>query len=296
MTSPLVLDLDASLSPSDARRVDLRHWQEAIRFACRTATWREFERDLQTRAPAIDGTVLLGSGDFHHVSALLIKRLARSHRFDVLVCDNHPDNMRFPFGIHCGSWVRHVAALPQVGIVHVVGITSRDVAAAQAWQNYLRPLYARRVCYWTVGVNTRWAARLGLSESVKSFGNCAALVRALTRFLRATTTPLYLSIDKDVLADDVVQTNWDQGCMRLAQLEAIIAATQGRVIGSDITGEVSSHRYRSRWKRLLSAIDHQPSVDPGLLRASRAAHCAVNRHLLDCIATAAIKPAPTRAE
>ena len=63
----------------------------------------------------------MGSGDFHHVSYLLIERLRRLGRqIQVVVFDNHPDNMRYPFGIHCGSWVWHVSRLPFVERVHVV--------------------------------------------------------------------------------------------------------------------------------------------------------------------------------
>ena len=91
---------------------------------------------------------MTGSGDFHHVSAILLERLAIATPIDVVVLDNHPDNMRFPFGIHCGSWVRRVAALPQVRHVHVVGISSGDLRLVNAWAHYWAPLLAGKLTYW----------------------------------------------------------------------------------------------------------------------------------------------------
>jgi len=87
-----------------------------------------------------------------------------------------------------------------------------------------------------------------------------------------------------VLARDVVQTNWDQGVMRLEELTAAIRMLQGRIIASDVTGEVSSYRYRSRFKRFLSGLDRQPEIPERTLNESQAQHQQVNRHLLSLLA------------
>ena len=129
MTRPLVLDFDASVLPlPGAQTVALHHHQEAIRFGCRKTALRALGRELAAALDERPPLVFLGSGDYHHVSYLLIERLrALNTRLQIVVFDNHPDNMRYPFGIHCGSWVWHVSRLPFVARVHVVGITSTDV-------------------------------------------------------------------------------------------------------------------------------------------------------------------------
>src|SRR5260221_14790211 len=113
MTAPVVLDFDGSVGPlPDAVVLPLGAWQERIRFGCGMRTYREFARVLDRALPAGHGAVFLGSGDFHHVSHALIARRCPPRRVKVVVLDNHPDNMRFPFGIHCGSWVRRGAGPP----------------------------------------------------------------------------------------------------------------------------------------------------------------------------------------
>lgn len=282
MNTPLILDVDNSLAGlADVPSIGLGDWQEAIRFGCSGATWRKFRAHLAGRLPHACGTVFMGSGDFHHISHLLLERFAGQTPFDVVVLDNHPDNMRFPFGIHCGSWVMHAARLPQVRRIHVLGITSGDIAWPHAWENYLLPLWRGKLRYWSIGVETGWSGYLGLSDC---FRNCADPGRLVDGFLAALPADIpgdvYLSIDKDVLAPDVARTNWDQGCLDLDNVRRLIEGMAGRLIGSDVTGEVSQHAYRTPWKRWLSAADQQAPVPDDVLPAWQAQQIAVNRRLL----------------
>src|SRR6185436_2819734 len=125
-----VLDFDGSVrAPAGSITWHLEEGQEGIRFGCSRARLHGLDARLPRNLPIANQVTFLGSGDFHHVSALLVARALRLWKpLEVVVLDNHPDNMRYPFGIHCGSWVRHVAAMPGVEHVHVLGITSGDVA------------------------------------------------------------------------------------------------------------------------------------------------------------------------
>ena len=131
--------------------VPLREWEESIRFGCRMSELRQLQSVI---VPS--NVVFMGSGDFHHISHLLLDRIWNSEPFDVVVLDNHPDNMRFPFGIHCGSWVVHAARLPQIRCVHILGITSADVSWRHAWENHLLPIVQGKIRYCTTGVNVQW--------------------------------------------------------------------------------------------------------------------------------------------
>jgi hypothetical protein len=285
MIPPVVLDIDGSVGALPGSLVvPLGTWQERIRFGCGMRTFGDFSQALDRTLPGGHGTVFVGSGDFHHVSHALIARRAADGMFKVVVLDNHPDNMRFPFGIHCGSWVRHVAALPCVSHVHVLGITSRDVAATHAWENYLSPLLNGKLTNWCIGVDTGWAARVGLGNRFLSFDSAAELLDRFTESVRHDSMPIYLTIDKDVLSPAVAHTNWDQGCLSEEEMMETIAHCRGRLIGSDITGDVSSYRYRTWWKRWLSALDRQPDVNGGELAGWQREQHDINLRLMDAIA------------
>lgn len=290
MSRALILDFDDSVKPlSGTDAIPLGNWQEAIRFGCRKLVLNELGRELAPILDARPPVIFLGSGDYHHVSYLLIERLrALGTRIQVVVFDNHPDNMRYPFGIHCGSWVWHVSRLPFVTRVHVVGITSTDVEGSRLWENHLAPLYSGKLVYWCLQRNLRAMKFFGVRHS-RSFPSMAALLDDFSATLASTSEPVYLSIDKDVLARDIVQTNWDQGVMRLEELTAAIRMLQGRTIASDVTGEVSSYRYRSRFKRFLNGLDRQPEIPEKTLSEWQAKHQWVNQQLLSLIDQSCVK-------
>lgn len=280
MTRATILDFDSSVQPVDgAVSIPLQDRQERIRFACRMSALRRLQGEIEPQLPLDSVTVFMGSGDFHHVSYTLINRLRRLNvRMQVVVFDNHPDNMRYPFGIHCGSWVWHVSRLPFVARVHVAGITSSDVEGAHAIENHLAPLRSGNIVYWCVNRNLSALQRFGVRAS-RSFDSIAAMLDALRREVDSTVEPVYLSIDKDVLSRDVVHTNWDQGVMRLDELESGVGMLQHRLIGSDVVGDVSLYRYRSRFKRLLSGLDRQPLIPTDSLDEWQMRHQEINRLL-----------------
>ena len=265
MLNPLVLDFDAAVHalPGE-QRIALSTWQEAIRFGCRMKTLRALDAALAPQLDALHGPVFMGSGDYHHVSYLLIERLRHLREplrepVRVVVFDNHPDNMRYPFGIHCGSWVWHVSRLPHVASVEVLGITSSDVEAGHAWENHLRPLRQNKVRYGCVGRDVSLLQKLG-GRGARSYASTTELLDAFTATLAASSAPIYLSIDKDVLSPQDVHTNWDQGTMRWSELGAVIEQMRERLIGCDVTGDVSVYHYQSRFKRFLSGLDQQPEI------------------------------------
>lgn len=272
---PVILDFDGSVGEwPGATRFVYRQWHDSLRFACS----RRRLAALGRRLPRVSGTVFLGSGDFHHLTLPLVGRLA-ARGVHVLVFDNHPDNMRFPFGVHCGSWVARLAAMPQVARVDVVGISSADIGWRHAWENHLWPLYRGRVRYWSTGVDVGWARRVGLGHAVLGFADVATLMTAVSDMLAKERAPVYLSIDKDVLSPDEASTNWDQGRLRVADLLHAIDLVRPRLVGSDVTGEISIADYPQRWKRWLSALDRQPTIDRAALPDLQARQLAVNQVL-----------------
>jgi hypothetical protein len=64
---------------------------------------------------------------------------------------------------------------------------------------------------------------------------------------------------------------------------AVIDSLRNGLVGSDINGEVSHYRYKTWWKRRLSAMDDQPEIDPALLADWQAQQHALNLQLLAAI-------------
>src|SRR5271166_5520125 len=135
---PRILDLDGSLlsQKSLLQRVGsapllLQPWATRIRMGCRWGAYRDFQGQLDLASgSACDSDPCLtyyGSGDFHHVTLALLRRLRTP--CNLLVLDKHPDWMRgVPF-LHCGTWLYHAAQLPNVRrIFHVGGETDFDNA------------------------------------------------------------------------------------------------------------------------------------------------------------------------
>src|SRR4051812_25308525 len=126
---PRILDLDGSVTAQRGLRrlrprvFAARDWGARVRLACTFARFWEFQRHLETlfgsptdAAPAL---TLYGSGDFHHVTLALLRRLTTP--FNLLVLDKHPDWMRRVPVMHCGTWLAHALRLPGLRRVFHVG-------------------------------------------------------------------------------------------------------------------------------------------------------------------------------
>lgn len=270
MRYPVILNFDQSVGEiNNAKKIDVTKWQDTIRFGCSEKKFRQFRDILQHTLTENYSTVLMGSGDYHHISLLLIERLAQQYSADnpieVVIFDNHPDNMRYLFGIHCGSWVSYVTRLPFVSHVHVLGITSHDIGITHFWENRWKPLFHKKLTYWSLNVNVSWAEKIGLGHAFRHFASPDDLIANFLSEQYHSTQPVYLSIDKDVLSEEVIHTNWDQGQLQTYHLLDTITSIKSRIIGSDITGELSIWQSSNWFKRFLSSLDKQPAISPANL-------------------------------
>ena len=78
---PVILDFDGSVLPvaEGERRIPLGSWQEAIRFGCTRRAFSALEAHLEGVLPVDCGCAFMGSGDFHHVTLIPLRRLCRRH-------------------------------------------------------------------------------------------------------------------------------------------------------------------------------------------------------------------------
>lgn len=269
-----ILDTDGSVDAEALRDavpwdsvsiLDLRDLGPALRLWSRRKTVRAARERIARAgdpAPAIN---FLGSGDFHHLAALLIERIAEP--VSILHLDNHPDWVRLAPRWHCGSWVNRVLELPNVRRVVTAGPCSDDLVNPARKGGNLGALDSGRLVLfpwshapsrvrrriadgpghaWRDGaLHWRNLAERRLADA------CDAVVAALP------TESVWITLDKDVLPEGEALTNWDQGRMPLSAVAALIEAVgaRKRVLGADVCGEYSPPGHRNVLKRIESHMD-----------------------------------------
>ncbi len=269
-----VIDLDGSITAQE--RVlrtfrpdvfDMRHWGPRLRLGCRWNRFHRFERRLDRLLSAADqldpSITLLGSGDFHHLTLALLRRVR--HPFNLLVLDKHPDWMRgFPI-LHCGTWLHHAAKLPNVRrIFHLGG--DMDFDNAWRWLAPTAQLHAGKIValpafrtfkkgFW------RDLPHKPLRANFDAPINHERLEELLWRHLdELDCLPLYISLDKDVMWMPESVVNWDSGYLDLTEVQEILQfflkAAGNDLIGMDILGDWSPVRTQGMMRHLLHRFEH----------------------------------------
>lgn len=269
-----VIDLDGSITAQD--RVlrtfepevhELRRWGPRLRLACRWKRFYRFERrldrDLGVRACHDPYITLLGSGDFHHVTLALLRRLRQP--FNLLVLDKHPDWLRGLPMLHCGAWLSHAARLPNVRrIFHLGGDKNFDNACRLLAPTKL--LESGKIVTLPAVRTFQTGFWRGLPhQPLRSHFDRTIdrdrLEELLWPYLEELDRlPLYISLDKDVMWMPESITNWDSGQLDLTEVQEILQfflkAAGNDLIGMDIVGDWSRVATEGLVRRLLHRVAH----------------------------------------
>ncbi|MBY2967781.1 arginase family protein [Rhizobium leguminosarum] len=261
---------------------------------------RDISRSLppRGRGPQL---AFMGSGDFHHVTALLLDTALELRPVSTTLVhfDNHPDWVNFEGGMHCGSWINSALSNPRIDKVVTIGVCSGDLRNPERKGANLRwlregklELYpyehppSRVSAEYGSGASYRQDGRALYWKSISEVGEENFIDLILSRI---GTEAVYFTIDKDVLGADDAVTNWDQGRMRLPYLMALISeiGSRHRVVGADVIGDYSVPSYAGGLKtRLLKQAEI--FIDQPRLRqaadAVRNINSAANHALLEVLA------------
>lgn len=293
--APLVLDLDGGVAGQRFRpdapppTLDLRTWGPKIRLCCGMGTFRKFQRDLDAALPEArpgkPGLIFYGSGDFHHVSLALCRRVRGP--FNLLVIDKHPDCMRrLPF-LHCGNWLWHTVRLPNLQKVFHVG---GDMDFDNGWRHLLpwREIRAGKIVVFparrTFEVG-QW--RRVAHQPLRAEGQTPATPQRVSELLRPhladlAKCPLYISLDKDSMAAAQAVVNWDSSCLSLVEILAVLdnfVAAAPSLAGMDVVGDWSPPQIDGLLRRALASIEHpHDKIDPA---TAQTINEATNRTLLE---------------
>nr|WP_210274581.1 arginase [Rhizobium leguminosarum] len=261
---------------------------------------RDISRSLppRGRGPQL---AFMGSGDFHHVTALLLDTALELRPVSTTLVhfDNHPDWVNFEGGMHCGSWINSALSNPRIDKVVTVGVCSGDLRNPERKGANLRwlregklELYpyehppSRVSAEYGSGASYRQDGRALYWKSISEVGEENFIDLILSRI---GTEAVYFTIDKDVLGADDAVTNWDQGRMRLPYLMALISeiGSRHRVVGADVTGDYSVPSYAGGLKTRLLKQAEILIDQPRLRRAAEAVrniNSAANHALLEVLA------------
>ncbi|MDO1581362.1 arginase family protein [Rhizobium oryzicola] len=243
----------------------------------------------------------MGSGDFHHISALLLSIALEDQTGPVTVVhiDNHPDWVHFSDGMHCGSWVNRALAHPQVARVVTLGVCSDDLTSPERKGANLDLLRGERLQLFPYAhAPSRVKAQYGTGASYEQKANalhwrCISEMgeqNFIERLLDSIETEsVYITVDKDALARCDALTNWDQGMMQMPYVLDLITqiGSRHRIIGADVTGDYSRPNYGGNL--LTRALKHgeilldQPLSAPDR-DETRNINSAANHALLEVLA------------
>lgn len=241
---------------------DAKKWGAHLRFSAPVQLVERFAAEQNAKlAPFI----LYGSGDFHHLTALWIRRAAQP--LVVVSFDNHPDWDIRPPRWCCGSWVNRALELPHVRRVSVWGCGNFECWwPTQAFGNRAAERAGKlEVHAWADGQKPSRQKRRGVIFAAtwrEQFARFAAGLRGAN---------VYVTIDLDCFRRADAVTNWENGKFTLDDVAWALETLRGaaRIVAGDICGAYSTPVYARRTQRFLSETDHPKLPVPERGEASR---------------------------
>jgi arginase family enzyme len=249
------VDLDGAWPAESVKTstwIDCRDWGRRLRY---TATAAGIEEFYQSIRPQPARFTLLGSGDFHHLTALWLRKIEEP--FTLLSFDNHPDWDTRPPRWGCGTWINRALELPALRQAAIWGCGNFELnwpgylfvdrealrdgrLSVWPWKDRLKPSGRKR---WGGMARDDWRGKFG--EFVRSHGGGS----------------FYVTVDLDSLAAGESVTNWESG---LFTKEDIVWAlgelrAHARIIGGDVCGAYSKPCYE-RWTQWVAATFDHPRL------------------------------------
>jgi len=194
------------------RWLDLHELQGVYGY-CSQEARRTIEAKISNLSP--EGIHFIDSGNFHYVSEFWIEKM--KHDFILVVFDHHSDMMQPLFDdiLSCGSWILNsLENNKYLKKVILIGIDEKQVSLIKRQD---------QVLYLTDDDLENREVWKKVDDLLRQY-------------------PLYISIDKDVLSQNVIQTDWDQGSMQLMEFKILLAYLfkNSQTIGIDICGECAN--------------------------------------------------------
>jgi arginase family enzyme len=248
----LHINLDDAWSdlPGDLPVVDVRDWGPPLRFSAPSSLIEEFFREL---GPRLAPFLVYGSGDFHHLSALWIRRLTQP--FVLVSFDNHPDWDVRPPRWACGGWINRALDLPRLEKASVWGCGNLE-----CW--WPRQLFGNRRAEQSGELEVHpWADERSERDHNRRGAILVSNWRAkFVQFAQGLSgADVYVTIDLDCLRAEDAVTNWESGRFAVEDVAWALAqlrAAKARIVAGDICGAFSPPKYARAKQRFAANWDH----------------------------------------
>jgi len=257
------------LSTYSSEIINLKDMGPAARFWLNSKDRKRVEERLAGSSKS--SVTFLGSGDFHHISSILIS--AFKGPISVIAFDLHPDWTVVGPRLSCGAWVSEtlknknilkcILAGSSIDDLSGISIEAGDLGSLKDDRVEVYPYQGRssRVFLRNVPENISIGAKRGICVTRISWNELNN--KNLTEFFshiinRLPSREVYVSIDKDCLKKEYALTNWQEGRMELGDLLLLLKMLKERcdIAGLDITGDHSEISMKGVFKNIISRFDH----------------------------------------
>lgn len=249
--------------------VDDRTRAASLRYHGTRREVKAFYREIEGQLTPF---VLYGSGDYHYLAGVLLKRMTQP--VTVISFDNHPDwDIRPPYWA-CGGWVNRALQMPNVQRVSVWGCGNFELA-------FPSRLFANRKALRDGRLEVHaWAERQ--KPAVQRRFNCMTRenwrdrFKALSRSLDGQQA--YVTVDLDCLRAEEAVTNWENGLFTAEDVAWALRElrSHANVIAGDLCGAYSPPAYARWFQRLAGNWDH-PKLPPIDMNQARRINLAALR-------------------
>jgi arginase family enzyme len=233
---------------SSLPRIDAVEIGPSLRFIASRNSIEKFYEQFGSRFRPF---MLSGSGDFHHLSALFVRRIREP--FVILSFDNHPDwDIRPPHWC-CGAWVNRALENRFVEQLAVWGCGNFECRFP--WRLLGNRTACRANRLWVAPWKAEGTAYPDWLHPMNAMNWRGAFINYLESL---HTRSVYVTVDLDCLGKNDAVTNWENGQFSIDDLIWALHAVRAKadVIGGDLCGAFSTVCYGSWFQTLAGRFDH----------------------------------------
>ena len=199
------------------------------------------------------GIHLIDSGNYHYMTRLFTEEIDTP--YELIFFDNHTDMKPAMFDmLSCGSWAKEVLEKDKnLRKMYMIGPRIEQGDSALSDASFGEDFSDKLV---TVSQDE-------LTDKITALNN-----PKMSNLYdpSPSSLPVYISVDKDILDESEVKTNWDQGNMRLSVLIAILENIRKNrtILGADICGLFPESAGNAGTK---CAYENGPKTDTAIISA-----------------------------